>query len=415
LHGTPPLFGRWLQSVDDKPGADVVAVVREGFWRRMAGRDPAIIGRLYTFNGDRRVRVVGVAPRTLDYPLGTDLWLPIPSFLDGKNGRFDANARRTWLFELIGRLAEGVSAEQARAELTVLHRQLSAQFPQDYRVMEIVAQPLVYAMVGHSRHALWFLFAGAGLVFLIAGVNVATLLLMQTAERQSELAMRVALGASSARLIRQTVTESLVLGGLGSVAALFVAHTLVALARWLALGDVPRVEHASLNLKVLSFAVMAAIVWVLALGTLPMWRYRRVDVAGLFARSSSPVRGLRGLRLLTLAEVAAAVVVAVGAGLLVRSFLHLQRIERGFNDKNVAVMSLMPPASHYPDARTRVALYEELLPRLHAIPGVIAASPIHARPGSGAVGLSAPMRFEGQTLEEARNNQWATWEPVTPS
>jgi len=171
----------------------------------------------------------------MEYPLGTDLWLPILSFLDGKHGRFDANARRTWLFELIGRLAEGVSAEQARAELTVLHRQLSAQFPQDYRVMEIVAQPLVYAMVGHSRHALWFLFAGAGLVFLIAGVNVATLLLMQTAERQSELAMRVALGASSARLIRQTVTESLVLGGLGSVAALFVAHTLVTLARWLAL------------------------------------------------------------------------------------------------------------------------------------------------------------------------------------
>jgi putative ABC transport system permease protein len=252
-------------------------------------------------------------------------------------------------------------------------------------------------------------------VFLIAGANVAALLLMQTAERQSELATRIALGASSARLIRQTVTESLVLGVLGSVAALFVAHTLIALARWLGAGDVPRVEHASLNLKVLSFAVMAAIVWVVALGTVPIWRYRRFDVAGMFARSSSPVRGSRGLRLLTLAEVAAAVAVAIGAGLLVRSLLHLQRIDRGFNEKNVAVMSLIPPASHYPDARTRVALYDELLPRLQAIPGVIATSPIHARPGSGAVGLSAPMRFEGQTLEDARNNPWATWEPVTPS
>jgi predicted permease len=415
LHHAPPLLGRWLQRIDDQPGAELVAVVSEGFWRRVTGADPAIIGRLFTFNGDRTVRVVGVAPARLDYPIGTDLWVPIPAFFDGKNGRFDANARRTWLFELIGRLADGVSAEQAQAELAVLHRQLAAQFPQDYGVMEIVAQPLVHAMVGGSRQVLWFLFAGAGLVFLIAGVNVAALLLMQTAERRSELAMRIALGANSARLTQQTVTESLLLGGLGSIGAVFVAQSLLRLAQWLATGEVPRIEHASLDTRVLGFAVFAAVVWVLALGTVPIWGYRRFERSGMFARATTAVHASRGLKIFTLAEVAAAVTIAIGAGLLVRSFVHLQRVDRGFNDQNLAVMSLLLPASHYPDARTRVALYNELLPRLEAIPGVVAASPVHLRPGSGFVGLSAPMRFEGQTPEDARTNPWATWEPTMPS
>jgi predicted permease len=115
------------------------------------------------------------------------------------------------------------------------------------------------------------------------------------------------------------------------------------------------------------------------------------------------------------AQIAAAVVVTIGAGLLARSFSHLQAIDRGFDEANMAVMSLMLPASQYPDARARLAVYDELLRQLHAIPGIVSASPVHLRPGTGAVGLSAPMRFEGQTPEDARTNPWATWEPVTPS
>ena len=406
LHGGDPLYGRWFQAADERPGADVVAVVSERFWRRTTGGDPGFVGRRLTWaGGNRTLVVVGIAPAEIDYPLGTEMWMPIARFFDGREGHFDFNNHGFIQFEVLGRLAGDESPEQAGAELEVISRQLTAQFPDDYRPMRVVVQRLLDTLVGNGRHVLLFLFAAAGLVFVIAGVNVAALLLMRASDRRKELAVRVALGASRARLARQTLTEGLLLGGLGALCGLLIAGLFLGIVKWLAPGDVPRIGDASLDLRVMGFCVAAVLVWVLALGTVPVWGHRRLEPsagAGSIQLSFRTVSGTRGLRAFTLAEIAAAVVVAIGAGLLVRSFIHLQGIDRGFDSNNLTVISILLPESRYPDPRARLALYDRLLPQVEAIPGVVSATPIHLGPGTGTVGLSAPMSVPGTDAGRSR-------------
>jgi putative ABC transport system permease protein len=415
VHRGEPLQGRWFQPPDEQPGSEVVAVVSERFWRRASGGDPAFVGRRLSWAGDRTLIVVGVAPAIVDYPLGTDIWAPGATVFDGRAGRFDARNRTFSQFELLGRLRPGVSLDQAHAELTVIHHRVVADFPNDYTPMRVVLEPLLDTVVGDSGRVLVALFVAAGLVFVIAGVNVAALLLMRAAGRRAEMAVRVALGAGHGRLLRQTLTEGLLLGMLSAICGLLVAQVLLGALLWLSPGDVPRIQHAALDLRVLAFCVVAALAWVLTLGTVPVWGHRGIVRAPGVAHSFRGVRGTQGLLVFTTAEIAAAVVVAIGAGLLVRTFSHLQAIERGFDSNNVLMVSLLLPEARQRDARAMLAFYDQLLPHVEALPGVVSASPTHVRPGTGTLGLSAPMLFEGQTPEEARTNPWSTWEPVLPS
>ena len=414
VHRGEPLHGRWFRAADEQPGAEVVAVVSERFWRRVSGGDPAFVGRRLSWAGDRTLLVVGIAPAAIDYPLGTDIWAPGATVFDGQAGRFDARNRTFSQFELLGRLAPGVSLDQARAELTVIHRRLVEEFPNDYRPMQVVVEPLLDTVVGNSRRVLLALFAAAGLVFVIAGVNVAALLLMRASGRHAEVAVRVALGAGHGRLLRQTVTEGLVLGALGAVCGLLVARALLGVVQWLAPGDVPRIEHAALDLRVLGLLRRRC-------AGDGCWHSERFR-CGLIAASPVPrasstrsgeCAGRRDCSCSPIAEIAAAVVVAIGAGLLVRTFAHLQAIDRGFDSNNLLMVSLLLPEGRQRDPRAMLAFYDQLLPQVEALPGVISASPIHVGPGTGTMGLSAPMMFEGQTPEEARTNPWSTWEPVT--
>lgn len=415
LHDGPPREGRWLQAADEAPGAELTGVVSEAFARSV----PGIVGRRLTWaGGGRTVLIVGVAPAEIDYPRATDIWVPAPRFFDGVAGRFDVENPRLSHFELVARLAPGVSRDQARAELTLLQEQLVAQFPDDYRALPLVVEPLLDTLLGNSRQVVLFLFAAAGLVFVIAGVNVAALLLMRASAQRREMAVRVALGASRTRLARQTIAESLLLGTLGVAAGLAAAQLFLAAARVLAPGDVPRIEQAALNVWVCLFCIATAFAWVVALGTAPVWAHRRLALTPAAERTELSLRGgrgARGLRLFTVAEVAAAVVIAIGAGLLVRSMAQLQGIDRGFTADHLAVLKVLLPDARYPDAPARVAFYDRLLPDLESLPGVTSATTVHVAPGSGVVGLSAQMVFDGQTPDDARTNPWATWEPVTPS
>lgn len=421
VHGGAPLHGRWFQPLDERAGAELVVVVSERFWRRVARADPAIVGRRLAWGGgrdDRTLVVVGVAPSDVKLPLSTDAWVPIAPFFKAAGHPVDTATHRLSQFELIGRVARGVSAEEAGAELAVLHRRMIDQFPDDYRPMQVAVTPLLNTILGDTRQVLLFLFAAAGLVFVIGGVNVAALLLMRASSRRKELAVRVALGASRWRLARQTLTESLLLGMAGAVCGLVFTRLFLGIAQWMAPGDVPRIEDAALDVRVLAFCVVASLGWVLTLGTAPIWSRPSLQTSpwlGSSALSSRGEPGTRALRAFTIAEIASAVVVAISAGLLVRSFLHLQGIDRGFDSSNLAVVEILLPKLGYPDAGTRLAFYEQLLPKLTALPGVLSASPDHMGPGSGNVGLGAAMIFDGQSPQEAAKNPWASWEPVTPS
>jgi putative ABC transport system permease protein len=417
--GSAPLLGRWLQPEDEGSGADLVAVVSARFWRRMAASDPSLVGRRLPWGAGRTIHVVGIAPAHLDLPLGTDAWVPIAPLFKALAHPVDIETDSAPQFELIGHLAPGRSREEARAELDVLHGRWIAERPGDYwsRPMPVEVAPLTDAVLGDTRQVLLFLFGGAGLVFAIGGVNVAALLLMRASDRSKELAVRAALGATRLRLARQTLTESLLLAALGAAGGLAVSAVFLRLARAVAPAEVPRIAEAALDLRVLAFCVAAALAWVLAFGTAPVWSGRRISVPALgsSALSSRGERGTRALRVFTIAEIAAALVVAVGAGLLVRSFVRLSGIDRGFESRHLELVRINLPKLRYPDAASRLAFFEQLLPRVTAIPGVVAATTDHVGPGTGSTGLSAGMVFEGQTAEEAKNNPWAGWEPVTPS
>jgi predicted permease len=419
LHAAP-LYGRWLEQNDDRSTAPLTAVISERFWRRALGGDPRIVGRSLTWAGsDRTVRIVGVAPRALDYPLGTDLWVPIASFFAGPGSmHFDIEDRRLAQFELIGRLAPGVTLDSARAELVVLEHRLASQFSADYTPQPIVVTPILDTVVGDSRQMLIVLFVAAALVFVIAGVNVAALLLMRASERTQEYSVRAALGASLRRLASQAVVESSVLAVTAGVIGLLFARAMLAGAVWLAPADVPRLDRAVLDGRAAGFGLAISAIWVLVLGTAPIWKLRWLQASRgrrAFDVTDRMTRRTIGLRALTIAEIGAAVFVAITAALLIRSFVHLTALDRGFDSKDLTVVNVLLPESRYADATQRLAFYEHLLARVSAIPGVASASPVHMVPGTGNVGLSAPMIFEGQTPEEASRNPWATWEPVTPS
>jgi putative ABC transport system permease protein len=419
FRGGAPLQGRWLQPEDERSGADLVAVVSARFWRRLAGSDPSLVGRRLRWGGGRTLLVVGIAPAHLDLPLGTDAWAAVAPLFKALAHPVDIETDRMPQFELIGRLARGRSREEARAELDVLHRRTIAEWPKDSwsRPMPVVVTPLQDTVLGDTRRVLLFLFGAAGLVFAIGGVNVAALLLMRAEGRRKELAVRVALGATRGRLARQTLTESLLLAAMGAAGGLALADVFLRIARGLAPSDVPRLAEAALDLRVLAFCVAAALGWVLAFGTAPVWSRRRIEAPGLASAglSSRGERGSRALRAFTIAEIAAALVVAVGAGLLVRSFVRLSGIDRGFESGQLEVVRINLPKLRYPDAASRLAFFEQLLPQVTAIPGVVSASTDHTGPGVGSTGLSAGMIFEGQTPEEAKANPWAGFEPITPS
>lgn len=410
LHRGAPLYGRWLEASDDFARDELATVVSYQFWQRAAGGDPALVGRrLPLAGGVRTLIVVGIAPAQFGYPVDADMWVSIPAFFDGRAGRFDA-ARRLVHFELIGRLAAAVSREDARAELAVLSGRLTAVLPNAVYDLPIVVSPLLDTLLGNGRQVLWFLFGGAGLVFIIAGVNVAALLLMRASDRRRELAVRVALGASHARLARQTIFAGLLLAALSAGFGLLLTQLFLGTLQWFAPGEMPGIERAVIDLPVFTFCAAIALLWLIVLGTAPLWNRDRGLMVAL-----QRARGTRGLRMFTVAEVAAAVIVAIGAGLLVRTFTNLQGIDRGFQPSNAAVISMLLPEADYPDARRRYALFNELVTRVRALPGVVNAAPVHLKPGTATVGLSATMIFEGQTREEASANQWASWEPTMPS
>ena len=415
VHNGEPLHGRWFQAADEQIGSDIVAVVSERFWRRIGGADPAFVGRRLSLAGNRALVVIGIAPATVDYPLGTDIWAPGATLFDGQEGRFDARNRLFFQFEIVGRLRRGVSVDQAHAELTLIHRRVAETFPKELNPTTVLVEPLIQSVAGESRRVLLALFAAAGLVFVIAGVNVAALLLMRASARRAEMAVRVALGASYGRLLRQTLTEGVVLALLSATCALLVARALLAALLWLSPADVPRIDLATIDVRVVLFCGVAALAWVLTLGTVPAWTHRRLARAPGVEHAFRGVSGTTGLLMFTVAEISAAVVVAIGAGLLFRSFAHLQSIERGFNSSNLVMASLLLPETRQRNAREMLAFYDQLLPRVAALPGVVSATPTHVGPGSGTFGLSAPMFFEGQTPQDAQTNPFSTWEPVLPS
>jgi predicted permease len=390
----PPQVGRVIGEEQTRAGNDRVVVLSHGLWIGRHGSDPGIVGRSIVVD-DQAHEVIGVMPRGFAYPQGADFWLPIPP--DGPDWQGLTSSRGSLWLSVIGRLAPAASVEQASAETNAIMARL-AEENLTAAGNGVFVEPLQDTIVGNVRPGLLILLGAVGFVLLIACANVANLLLARGIERRRELALRAALGASGGQLARLAVAESAVLAGVGGGVGLLVAMGGTALLVAVSPQDLPRLEHAGVDATVVGFAAGMALLTMLLFGLAPALQARTAFIAAALKESDRAVSGgalSRVRRALVTAEVALALVLLVGAGLLVRSFLALQVVDPGFATERVLSFRVNIGATRYPEPAQVRQFQDALLERVAAVPGVDAATGITtlflARlPNMG------PVTFEGQ-------------------
>lgn len=366
----PLLAGRGFAPGEDRPEASHVVVLSEELWQRRFGGDRNLVGQTVNLDGERYT-VIGIATRTR-WPTTVDLWLPFELNED----TLAPDNRGAIYLAAVARLAPGVSLEKARAETQAIASRLAAQYPESNTGYRMDVVDMQEFMTGDVRLPLLVLLGAVLSVLLIACVNVANLLLVRATGRETELAIRTALGAGRARLVRQLLTESVVLslvgGAAGVVLAVWATRALVALAP----ERTPRLQEVGVNASVLLFTLAVSLVTGLLFGLAPALRASRPDLAGMLKEGARGSKG-RGATFarsaLVVAETAMAVVLLAGAGLLLRSFGELVRVDPGFNPENAIVFNLAPPDAKYQeDAQLRV-LANSLMEQMERLPGVVAA------------------------------------------
>ena len=411
-----PLAGRALTAEDDAPGAPPVAVLGERMWRSRFGADPAILGKSVTLDG-RACTVVGVLPASFktppEYP-PAELWLALthdPVFPDL------AERRAGHYLRIIGRLGKGVALEAAQAELAAIEAALERQYPKENEGWGVRLVPLAESLVSGVRTALLVLFAAVGLVFFIACANVANLLLARGSARSREVAIRMVLGAGRGRLVRQLLTEALLLGLAGGALGLALAFAgLGALRAWLP-ADLPRSSEIHVDAGVLLFAFGVSVLAAAVFGLAPALQNSRVNLSNTLkdgAAAAGTGRGRRRLRgLLVVAETALSFLLLVGAGLLLRSLVRLQEVPLGFHPESVLTAGLSLPRTQYSKPEQWLAFYNRLAEGLAAEPDVVAAAAVLPLPLSGG-GLNFGFTIEGKPVEKPGSDRSANYTALTP-
>jgi predicted permease len=396
LLGLPPALGRTFSADEDAPGNDRVVVLSHRLFSRRFGSDPQVVGRRIRISGIAR-EVIGVMPAALDAVSSSEqLWVPI-AFTPERRAMYDEH-----YLSLYGRLRPGVTLPQARADLEAVVRDLVRDHPRDNPDRGVVASPLIDEVVGDYRQRLAVLLGAVGLVLLIACANVANLLLGRGAARERELAVRAAMGAGRARIVRQLLTESVLLGTLAAAAGLGIAELGRRLLLATAPADVPRLEAARIDLGVLLFAVGAGLLSSVLFGLAPALHAARVDLRpGLGEGGRTVTSGGRDRvrRVLVAAEVALAITLLAGAGLLVRTGVNLSRAAVGFDLEGLLTARVSFPREGYAEHERIARAFADVLDRLRARPGVEAAfvSKLPLTPGAGTNGLIP----EGRAVDPA--------------
>jgi len=369
--GIQPLAGRTFAPGEDKAGASRVAVISEKLWRGRFGGDPGLIHRSILLNGEP-YQVIGVLQKGVQLPSSADVWVPKVFSAD------EMQSRGGVFFAAIGRLAPGVTLEAARAEADVIGRRLSAQYPDAnasyFKTMTV--ESLSDQILGDTRKPLLILLGAVGFVLLIACVNVANLLLVRAAVREGEIVIRAALGAGRGRIIRQLLTESLVLALAGGAAGVAIASWIV--KGLIALGPqgIPRLDQAHVDGTALLFALGISLLTGILFGLAPALQTSRTDLSGVIREGTRGSKGRAGTRargVLVVVETALAVILLAGAGLLIRSFSRLQDVSPGFEPEHAMTFKLQLPEKRYSTEEKLRGFTGALIERLERLPGVEAA------------------------------------------
>jgi putative ABC transport system permease protein len=364
--GVAPFVGRAPTTEEDIPGAERVVVLGYGLWQRRFGGDTAVVGRAVDVHGNMHV-VIGIAPPGFDFPREVDLWMPLA--LDPT--RF---GRRGDFLTVVGRLGDGVSLDEAQTEMTTIAARLEEEYPQSNADWTVQLVSLHEQIVGNIRLPLLAFLGAVGFVLLIVCANVANLLLARAAARSREMAFRSALGAGRSRLMGQLLTETGLLAVIGGGVGLLLAK----------LG---RLEGAGVEGPVFLFALAVTVGTGLLFGVAPALQASRTNIAASLrqggSRAADGSRSFRFRSALVVSQVALAIVLLVGAGLMMRSFMELQRVDPGFDPGGVATMRLSLPGAQYPDAEAQVAFYRQLSERTSGLPGVARVGLVSDLPAMG--------------------------------
>ena len=382
LLGVRPVLGRTFRADENQPGSPKVAILGYGLWQQRFGGDPRAVGRKVMLDGVP-TEIVGVMPQGFSYPAGRSFWMPIEY-----TENFTTKQRGAWYLLAIGRAKPGIPMEKVAAEVHTIGRRLAAQYPDQNEGVDFAAVPLHEAMVGDIRKAVYVLLGAVAFVLLIACVNVANLLLARAAARESEMAVRAALGASRPRLVRQLLTESVILSLVGAGLGLLLAVWGVEGLKSLEPQGIPRLADVRVDERVMAFTTLLAVLTGLIFGVFPAFQSTRTALAGalkesgrgtLTTRSGSRLRGA-----LVIAEMALAVLLLAGAGLLIRSFARLAAVDPGFKVDEALTFELSLPDARYAEDGQQIAFFDQLMPRLQSLPGVRAAGAVLSLPLSGA-------------------------------
>ncbi|HEU0173391.1 MAG TPA: ABC transporter permease [Blastocatellia bacterium] len=403
-------LGRNFLGSEDRPGGERVAVISYRLWQRRFNSDPSVIGRAITLNDQSRT-IVGVLAPDFRFIQPLDLWTPLALDVAGERGN-----QMTSYFLVIGRLKPGVSSERAQTELADIMQRYESSKPKNifsFAGNRTRVVPLHQQLVGNTRRPLLILFGAVGLILLIACANVANLTMARAAARDSEMSIRAALGAGRIRLIRQTLTESLLLAAIGGLCGLLLAYgltkALASLNSTSSLGQISNLARIDVDSGALFFTLLVSLLTGVVFGLFPALQSSRPDLNASLkegGRGGGFQRG-RARQALMIAEVAMTITLLVGAGLLVRSFVNLLSVNPGFRAENVLTASLSLPDSRYEKREDRARFMRELLPRMAALPGVESVGAINHPP-------LTRFTFHGYLRVEGRPSAANNNEPGTP-
>ncbi|HEY6247300.1 MAG TPA: ABC transporter permease [Pyrinomonadaceae bacterium] len=410
LFRTAPLKGRFFQADEFKGGNDYVAIVSYALWQRRFGGSESVIGSKVQ-SSNFSATIVGVMPRGFDYPTQTEIWFPLP--IDpAKEKRFNRFLR------VVGRLKPGVDIEQAQSEMTVISERLAQNYVETNHGWNVKLTKLHERLVGNLRASLLILLAAVTLVLLIACANVANLQLARATYRQREIAVRTAVGASRVRIVRQLLTESVLLsivsGAVGLALSIWLTRLLVSISP----PNSPRFEEIRMDFRVFGFAFAVAFVTGVVFGLVPAIQTSKVNLNETLkerGRSGSHARRNRIGSALMISEIALSFMLLVGAGLLIKSFVRLREVNPGFNPSNLLTTRVSLPAGKYQQGEPRLQVYRQVLERISALPGVASAGAVTQLPLRGDtfdLGRGYLREGDPQTSEAAGS---ANFLSVTPT
>jgi predicted permease len=401
--------GRTFSPDEEQPGRDQVVVLGHGLWQRAFGADPNLVGRTVTLNS-RSYTVVGVMPAGFEFPAEAELWVPLA---------WDAAERQTRSIHdylVVARLKRDASLAQAQAEMSTISSRLEQQYPEANKGWGAVVIPLKEDIVGDVRPALLVLFGAVGFVLLIACANVANLMLARGANRRKEIALRIALGATRGRIVRQLLCESVLLSVVGGLLGLMLAGWGGQLLVRLSAGSLPNSGEVGMDAWALGFTLLVSLIAGVLAGVAPAMQFSKNEISETLkqgsGRGGSSVKQ-RTRKALVVCEVALSLILLVGAGLMIRSFWKLQNVDPGFDTGNALTLSVGLPPTRYSEPQQVLAFHDRVLEQISALPGVVAVGSTTTVPLTGG-GSRQPFTVEGRPAPPVSEQPLAQTRYVSP-